>query len=731
MRALVSRPRDDAERIAAPLRALGVDVVAEPLLVIVPVAGPNIDLRDVQALLMTSANGARALASAIEERDIPVFAVGEQTARAAQSLGFARVESAGGDVNTLAALVRQRLTPTDGPLVHAAGSVQAGDLAGALTAEGFQVRIARLYDARPTAALSRETQASLRAGAIDAAFFFSPRTARTFVEHVRKADLVGAMTSLTAYALSPAVARELAPILSGRVRVADQPTQDALLDVFKADLKEAALKQPENAQKGTPIPDSGPDRPVDSSAPDTPETLTPETDGPTTGAPKTEGSDSAAEESRETEGAHSTTGDDAQTGQVTAEDTPADATPAETPPADDDPHVDDKGLDDGDGVYAGSAGNGESVKPDTLVASAQEQADHHTMRSVVRWLVILIVLVAIGFGTMPWWRDSVPAPLQALLPELPASADSTAVTDLQSQVDALSQALETLRGSVATAIDTAEQARQAAESGSGAPGVDPAAVNALRDRLTALEDRLTQQAATGTGGNEATAAVTGMSSERLDSLAADAAALQNDLASLTDRLDTLEQDIAPLLDAQDNGQARAVGLLLSVGLLRERINAGEPYDEALAAVTAVGPGESVASDMDTLSAHAETGVPTIPELRRAFDDIVDLAARRTIVPEGDGWWTDTVSSLMDSVTVRRKDEVVAGGGLSALSSAEVLLAEDDVTGAVEALSNLEGDAAKVVADWMADAKARASVDAALASLNAAALARIGGGPTTE
>jgi uroporphyrinogen-III synthase len=708
MRALVSRPREDAERIAAPLRALGVQVLHEPLLVIVPVAGPNIELAGVQGILVTSANGVRALAAAIEERSIPVFAVGDQTARASRELGFKQVESAGGDVASLAELVTRTLKPANGPLLHAAGAVQAGDLARKLGAEGFQVRIAQLYDARPTAALSQATQAALRNGDIDAAFFYSPRTARTFVEHVRKAGLEDAVRHLTAFALSPAVARELDPVLSGRIRVAAHPTQDALLDVFKADLKEALLKQPEKAQQGTP---PGKDRSAGPSA----------ATEDTAAAAAATGTATGTEASPATETA-------APAGDASSTDKPADK-PAGTegtgPSA-----TGDRSLDDGEGIYAGSTGSRPTRTSREAEVDAQAQADHHTMRSIVRWFVILLVLGAVAYGSMPWWRDRVPEPLQAFLPAYPQVSEPAALSELRTRVEDLSAELADIRDSVGAAASTADQALAAA----GAPpeGVaDAAALEALRGRLNSLEQSLTEQATSGTGPAEATTAAISLATERLNALEAGLSAVQEQTAALGDRLDAVESQVSGALTDLSDGQAEAVGLLLSVGMLRERVSTSKPYDAALAAVSASGPGDAVAEEMATLAEHADTGVKTLPELRRAFGDVVDLAARRTLIPEGDSWWTDTVSSLMESVTIRRKGEVIAGGGLAALSSAEVLLAEDDLTGAIEALSKLDGDAAAVVADWMADARARASVDAALASLNAAVLARVGEGPTTE
>ena len=62
LRALVTRPRGEAESLAAALAARGIEPIIEPLLVIHYRGEPTPDLAGVQAILCTSANGVRALA---------------------------------------------------------------------------------------------------------------------------------------------------------------------------------------------------------------------------------------------------------------------------------------------------------------------------------------------------------------------------------------------------------------------------------------------------------------------------------------------------------------------------------------------------------------------------------------------------------------------------------------------------------------------------------------------
>lgn len=235
--ALVTRPRDDAGPLAAELEGRGLAVTVEPLLDIVPVDGVEIPTQGVQGILATSANGVRSLAAAFADRSLPVWAVGDASARVARQLGYERVESAGGDVDDLVALVKARCTPEQGAFLHAAGSVTAGDLSGQLAAAGFQVRRLVLYQAVTAEALSPDLIAALDRGGIHLALFFSPRTAATFARLVLAAGKGETLSGLTAYALSPAVQRELSVLSWAAIRVAETPTQAALLAALDHDLQ--------------------------------------------------------------------------------------------------------------------------------------------------------------------------------------------------------------------------------------------------------------------------------------------------------------------------------------------------------------------------------------------------------------------------------------------------------------------------------------------------------------
>ena len=238
MRVLVTRPEADAAPLAAALAARGHTAILEPLLAVVARPEAAVDLAGVQALALTSANGARILAERTDRRDLPVFAVGDATAAAARAAGFTEVASADGDVAALVALVASRLDPSAGAVLHPAARRPAGDLRGRLEAAGFAVRRIALYDAVPKEAFSPATDAALRGGRIDAALFFSPRTGRTFVRLLSGSGLTAQCDCIVAVCLSAAVAEEIKHLPWRALRIAAQPTQAALLDSL------AALEEP-------------------------------------------------------------------------------------------------------------------------------------------------------------------------------------------------------------------------------------------------------------------------------------------------------------------------------------------------------------------------------------------------------------------------------------------------------------------------------------------------------
>ncbi len=240
---LVTRPAEEAERLIVALDAIGCGALLAPLLEIGLVTPPPlVPIAGVQAFLITSANGARALAAALgpapRGREVPVLAVGETSAAAMRGLGFASVEAAGGDAVALASLVAARCNPGLGRLVHAAGSTVTGDLKATLEAKGFAVERIVFYNATPARALAPEIAAALGGGRLAAVLLFSPRTAETFVTLAKQAGCAGAAVGLGAVCLSAGVAQVAQALPWRRLVVAARPEQGPLIDALASVLAE-------------------------------------------------------------------------------------------------------------------------------------------------------------------------------------------------------------------------------------------------------------------------------------------------------------------------------------------------------------------------------------------------------------------------------------------------------------------------------------------------------------
>lgn len=235
MRVLLTRPKPDAERTAAALRAAGHEVVLAPLLRIEMASDAELGTGPWAAIVVTSANAARAIAfhnRYYELRPVPVFAVGERTAQTMRTAGFSNIKSsADGNVDDLAKLVLEHVAP-GGKLLYLAGAERSGDLAGALP--GLVVRTAVIYSAVAVATLPAVAAETLRSG-VDAVLHFSRRSADIYVRTTRAAGL--ADTALRApihCCLSAQVAEPLRDAGAAEVRVAAQPNETALLELLKA-----------------------------------------------------------------------------------------------------------------------------------------------------------------------------------------------------------------------------------------------------------------------------------------------------------------------------------------------------------------------------------------------------------------------------------------------------------------------------------------------------------------
>ncbi len=233
MRILVTRPEPDAARTAAALRTRGHDVLLAPLIRIEFVDGVDLGPGPWAAVLITSANGARAAASHPRRGELlalPVMAVGRASADAARDAGFADVASADGDGRDLVRSVAARFVSRSARLLYLAGEDRARDLAGELSAFGISVHTAVAYRAAATGAFPAGVRAALEAGQVGAVVHFSRRSVEAYLACA--SDLPGPALAPTHFCLSARAAEPLRAAGASDIRLAGRPDEAALLDLI-------------------------------------------------------------------------------------------------------------------------------------------------------------------------------------------------------------------------------------------------------------------------------------------------------------------------------------------------------------------------------------------------------------------------------------------------------------------------------------------------------------------
>lgn len=256
MHVLVTRPQPEAEATALALREMDVRVAVASMLHIEPTPPPAQETRidDVQAVVLTSANAARALikrplGAHLMERDLPVFVVGESTAAAARDAGFGHVTSAGGDVDRLVALLAERAVPGRGTILYPCGEHTARDLADLLRPLNLECRAVVVYAAKAQTYLPRSIEQELRHRNFDLVMFYSARTAGIFADLVEAFDLGAYVDSMTALCLSQAVAGRAQALRWHAIEVAQNPDQASMLSAVRK-LRRGGSATPNSAANG-------------------------------------------------------------------------------------------------------------------------------------------------------------------------------------------------------------------------------------------------------------------------------------------------------------------------------------------------------------------------------------------------------------------------------------------------------------------------------------------------
>jgi uroporphyrinogen-III synthase len=244
MAVLVTRPHPDDEATAAALRAKGFEVMLAPMLRFEPVAFHDDGDARYGAVIVTSANALRGIATHLEGSrllKLPLFAVGEHTASAAHRAGFDNVIPANGDAASLRdsvlASVKAKELKKASPLLYLAGADLARDLAGELGERGFTVVTHTTYRMIPVSSLPREACDAFAASGIEAVLHYSRRSARAFLDAARAGGVEISALAIPQCCISAAVASVVRDAGAAQVMAAASSDENALFEVLDRALR--------------------------------------------------------------------------------------------------------------------------------------------------------------------------------------------------------------------------------------------------------------------------------------------------------------------------------------------------------------------------------------------------------------------------------------------------------------------------------------------------------------
>jgi hypothetical protein len=299
------------------------------------------------------------------------------------------------------------------------------------------------------------------------------------------------------------------------------------------------------------------------------------------------------------------------------------------------------------------------------------------------------------------------------------------------ELSSLAERITELETAMKTLADTAQEGGSVADAA------------ALAERIAEAEKRLQAKidAALAEADLESAAAVQALKTEigelraKLGALAeaelgtGAAADLAPELDSIADRLAKLEAALPGLEAAigKEGAEAKSAALAIAFANLSAAVDAGRPYATELDTLKTLSPS---AGDLGVLPAHAATGIPTLPELVRAFAPARDAAlAAETPPPPADASLLDRLlASLNGLVKIRRVDAAAPGDGTSAaLARAEAQLGKGNLEGAIKEVEALDGAARAALSAWLEQARARAGVASSLKRLEGLLLVGLGGG----
>jgi len=157
---------------------------------------------------------------------------------------------------------------------------------------------------------------------------------------------------------------------------------------------------------------------------------------------------------------------------------------------------------------------------------------------------------------------------------------------------------------------------------------------------------------------------------------------------------------------------------LALFALQRAADRGDGFAGELANLRGINPG---APALSRLEGYADGGAPTIAALTASFEPAAEKCLAASIKARASGPMSRVMANLGAAISVRPATPQAGDTPAAILSRAEARLENGDLTAALTQLDALDGPAAEAFAPWLAAARRRANVDAAIDALGATLL----------
>lgn len=231
---LLTRPLEKCGPMKDVIEKMGYFPVLAPLLEIAYLTPDMPEDKNHDALVFTSMFGVKGFVENTKKTGrpfagLPVFAIGDETARQARLSGFTHVTSARGDGHDLIRLITFSLQK--GKLLHPCAQTHSRKL-NFPENSGLSLDRLPVYRAAAAQTLPETATHALQSEKTEAVLLFSPRTAQILVKILHRLNLEQACAHLRVLCLSAEVARASSVLPWQSVEIAAHPDQESLLSLL-------------------------------------------------------------------------------------------------------------------------------------------------------------------------------------------------------------------------------------------------------------------------------------------------------------------------------------------------------------------------------------------------------------------------------------------------------------------------------------------------------------------